>query len=134
MTTTQNLRAADGEPLNSEDSTLYRRIVGGLQYLTLTRLDLSFAVNKVCQFLHNPSNTHWSAVKRILRYIRGTIGHGLMFQPSTLHTLSAYSDSDRAGVLMTGAGHNLIAWSAKKQAIADTTAELIWIEGLLKET
>jgi hypothetical protein len=45
------------------DSTQYRSIVGALQYLTLTRPDISFAVNKVCQFLHSPTTIHWTAVK-----------------------------------------------------------------------
>ena len=60
-----------------EDSTKYGSLVGALQYLTLTRLDISFAVNKVCQFLHAPTTVHWSAVKQILRYIRGIVSLGL---------------------------------------------------------
>jgi hypothetical protein len=69
MVASEILSASDGTPLSAEDSTRYRSIVGCLQYLTMTRPDLSFAVNKVCQFLHVPRCSHWSAVKRILRYV-----------------------------------------------------------------
>jgi hypothetical protein len=64
-----SLSLTNGKPLGSEDSTRYKSIVGGLQYLTLTRPDLSFSVNKVCQFFYAPTTTHWTDVKRILRYI-----------------------------------------------------------------
>ena len=86
LSSTDKLSLNDGSPLGSEDSSRYRSIVGALQYLTLTRPDFSFSVNKVCQFLHAPTTAHWTAVKRILRYIRGTHTVGLTFQksPSTL--------------------------------------------------
>jgi hypothetical protein len=69
---------------------VYRSIIGGLQYLTLTIPDISFSVNKVCQFLHAPTTTHWSAVKRILGYIKGTLEVGLTFKHSSSQLLSAY--------------------------------------------
>ncbi|KAF7834709.1 retrovirus-related Pol polyprotein from transposon TNT 1-94 [Senna tora] len=59
----------DGDNLMS-DPTLYRSTVGALQYVTITRPDLSFAINKVCQFMSNPLDEHWAAVKRILRYLK----------------------------------------------------------------
>jgi len=59
------------DPLFS-DATRFRQIVGALQYLTFTRPDICFAVNRVCQFMHAPTDSHWAAVKRILRYLRGT--------------------------------------------------------------
>jgi hypothetical protein len=62
----EKLSKFEGDLLNPSDSTKYHSIVGGLQYLTLTRLDLAFSVNKVCQFLHSSTTIHWSAVKRIL--------------------------------------------------------------------
>jgi hypothetical protein len=65
MSSTDRLSATEGAPLSSKDATEYDTIVGGLQYLTITRLDLSFAVNRVCQYLHAPTDVHWSAVKRI---------------------------------------------------------------------
>lgn len=85
LSTSEKLIAGDGEPLGPDDSTKYRSIVGGLQYLTLTRPDISSAVNKVCQYLHAPTTQHWTAVKRILRYISGSASTGLKItqSPST---------------------------------------------------
>jgi histone deacetylase 1/2 len=61
-------KLSEGELLGPEDSTRYRSIVGALQYLTLTRPNIAFSVNKVYQFLHAPTTVHWTTVKRILRY------------------------------------------------------------------
>jgi histone deacetylase 1/2 len=130
-------------------------MVGALQYLTLTRPDIAFAVNKVCQFLHAPTTVHWSAVKRILRYIRGTIGYGLDIRSSKSMLVSAFSDADWAGCVddrrSTGGfavflGDNLISWTARKQptvsrssteaeykALANATAEMLWVQKLLTE-
>jgi histone deacetylase 1/2 len=123
MTPTEKLNSTDGNLLSSEDATIYRSIIGGLQYLLHTRPDLSFAVNKVCQFLHAPCSTHWSAVKRILRYVHHTVSHGLHLRADSSSLLSAFSDADWAGSSddrrSTGRyaifyGPNLIAWSARK--------------------
>ena len=65
------LHSKNGTPFR--DPTLFHSIVGALQYLTITRPDLSFAVNSVSQYLHAPLESHFQAVKRILRYVRGTI-------------------------------------------------------------
>jgi histone deacetylase 1/2 len=99
LSSTEQLSLTDGSPLGPEDSTQYRSIVGSLQYLTLTRPDLSFSVNKVCQYLHAPTTIHWTAVKRILRYVKGTLKIGLTFQKSSSTLLSAFSDADWAGCL-----------------------------------
>jgi histone deacetylase 1/2 len=66
LATSKKLSAFEGTPLGPNDSTKYRSVVGALQYLTLTRPDIAFPVNKVCQFLHAPTTVHWAAVKRIL--------------------------------------------------------------------
>jgi hypothetical protein len=77
-----------------EDSTLFRSTVGSLQYLSLTRPDLAFAINKVCQFMHHPTNIHWQAVKRIIRYLKYTISHGLLLTRSNISQLQAFSDAN----------------------------------------
>jgi histone deacetylase 1/2 len=83
MSATVKLFSDSSPLLGDDDATMYRSVVGDLQYLTLTRPDLSFAVNRVCQFLHSPTEDHWSAVKRILRFVHGTLDHGLLLRPST---------------------------------------------------
>ena len=81
------------------DPTLYRSIVGALQYATITQPEISFSVNKVCQFMSDPTEQHWAAVKRILRYLTGTINFGLSFLPSSTgppFSLHAYCGADWA--------------------------------------
>jgi histone deacetylase 1/2 len=125
LSASEKLSVAEGELLGPEDSTRYRSIVGALQYLTLTRPDIAFSVNKVCQFLHAPTTTHWTAAKRILRYVSGTMGLGLSFRKSSSTLVSAFSDADWAGCVddrrSTGGfdvyfGPNLISWSSRKKA------------------
>jgi hypothetical protein len=125
LSASEKLSATQGDVLGPEDGTKYRSIVGALQYLTLTRPDIAFSVNKVCQYLHTPTTVHWTAVKRILRYIKGTVGLGLTFRKSSSTLVSAFSDADWAGCVddrrSTGGfavyfGPNLISWSARKQA------------------
>jgi hypothetical protein len=109
-------------PLMS-DPTLYRSTVGALQYATITRPDLTFAVNKVSQFMSRPTEAHWQSVKRILRYLNGTLHLGLHIQSSPSLCLHAYSDSDWAGCPddhKSTSGYavylrlNLVSWSSKK--------------------
>jgi hypothetical protein len=59
----EKISVHEGTPLGPDDATNYRSVVGALQYLTLTRPDIAFSVNKVCQFLHSPTTIHWAAVK-----------------------------------------------------------------------
>lgn len=94
LVTSEKLSLNDGVKLGPGDSTKYRSIVGALQYLTLTRPDISFSVNKIFQFLHSPATTHWEAVKRILRYVKGTISLGLKISKSSSMLVSAFPDAD----------------------------------------
>ena len=59
-------------------------MVGALQYVTLTGPGINFAVHKVCQFIAQPLESHWAVVKRILRYLKGTLSHGLHLKPASL--------------------------------------------------
>ncbi|XP_057989379.1 uncharacterized mitochondrial protein AtMg00810-like [Hevea brasiliensis] len=142
-----------GEPL--EDPGRYRRLVGKLNYLTITRPDISFAVSVVSQFLQAPCSSHWDAVIRILRYIKGAPGQGLLYEDRGHSQIIGYSDADWAGspsdrrstsgyCIMIGG--NLISWKSKKQdvvarssaeaeyrAMALATCELIWLKQLLQE-
>jgi hypothetical protein len=72
----------DGSPLI--DPTEYRSIVRGFQYCTLTLPDNSFSVNQLCQFMHFPTDKHWTTAKRILRYLKATIDYGLHYFKSSL--------------------------------------------------
>jgi hypothetical protein len=123
LSTSKKLSAHVGVVLGPNDATSNRSIVGGLQYLTLTRPYLAFSVNKVCQYLHSPTTLHLAAVKRILRYVKGTIGMGLQIVKLPSMLVSGFSDADWAGCLddrrSTGGfaiflGSNLISWSARK--------------------
>ncbi|CAH9130543.1 unnamed protein product [Cuscuta epithymum] len=137
------------------DPKLYRQTVGSLQYATITRPDIAFAVNRVCQFMHAPTVLHWQVVKRILRYLNGTLHHSLHFQSTQALSLLAYSDagwmSDHTDSrsqygFAVFHGNNLISWTSRKQrvvarssteaeyrALAYTAAELLWIQQLLRD-
>ena len=79
------------------DPTLYRQLVSSLVYLTITLPDISYAVHQVSQFMSAPRSTHYVAVLRILRYLKGTLFHGLHFFAQSPLILRAYSNADWAG-------------------------------------
>lgn len=142
------------EDVPLSDPSLYRSIVGVLQYLTFTRPNLSYAVNSVCQYMTTPSDLHWLLVKRILRYIQGTLDYGLKFANGPWQ-LTAYSDADWAGYVNTRRSTtgfvvflcpNAISWQSKKQpyvsqsstkaeyrALAHTSTDISWIRHVLQD-
>ncbi|KAF2292411.1 hypothetical protein GH714_022061 [Hevea brasiliensis] len=143
------------DPTPVADPTFFRGLVGSLQYLTLTRPDLSYSVNYISQFMHSPTLSHLKYGRRILRYLKGTIHFGLFFKKDTSLVLSAFSDADWAGCpttrrsttgYCTFLGCNIISWCAKKQhtiarssteaeyrSMAHTAAELTWLGYLLQD-
>lgn len=75
MSITSSFSATEGEIFSHPTS--YRSVVGGLQYLTYTRPDLSYAVNTLSQYLQQPTVLHWKDLKRIFRYLKGTLTAGI---------------------------------------------------------
>ena len=142
-----------------EDPTRYRNIVGMLQYLTFTRPDVVYSVNQVSQFMHEPHTPHMEAVKRILQYLKGTVGDDLVYRKSESnqdgHEIIIYADADWEGDLderlsVSGycsfIGSNMVSWSSRKQKVVArssteaeyrsmtaATVEATWIRHLLAE-
>ncbi|XP_021727699.1 uncharacterized protein LOC110694843 [Chenopodium quinoa] len=151
---TQSKLSVDAGP-QFHDPTHYRCLVGALQYLTFTRPHIAYAVQHVCLFMHDPRVAHYDALKRILRYIQGTIDHGLHLYPSAPKNLITYTDADWGGCPDTRRstsgyccflGDNLISWSSKRQhtlskssaeaeyrSVANVVSEACWLRNLLLE-
>ncbi|KAL8103658.1 hypothetical protein AgCh_028016 [Apium graveolens] len=147
------LSVSDG-PL-FHDPTLYRSLAGALQYLTFTRPDISYAVQQICLFMHEPRDPHFAFLKRIIRYLQGTIDYGIRIGKTNTHSLVAYSDADWGGCpdsrrstsgYCVFLGDNLISWSSKRQptisrssakaeyrGVANAAAEATWLRNLLLE-
>ncbi|GJX49293.1 ribonuclease H-like domain-containing protein [Tanacetum coccineum] len=89
---TESKLGSDGDPVS--DPPLYRSLAGALQYLIFTRPDLSYAVQQVCLYMHDPRDPHFTALKHILLYVRGTLDYGLQLHVSSTTQLSAYTDAD----------------------------------------
>ena len=90
-----HLTPTGGKPLSNP--SLYRRLVGSLIYLTVTRPNISYAIHQVSQYLSAPWSTHYAAVLRILRYLKGTFFHGLFYSAQSPFVFHAFSDADWAG-------------------------------------
>ena len=122
MTSGLRLSTHQGDPVS--DATLYRSVVGALQYATITRPEISFSINKASQFMHCPLQPHWKVVKRILRYLSGSLQFGLFLHRTPSLDITGFSDSDWATDIddrqsTTGIciylGKNLVTWISKKQ-------------------
>jgi len=147
------LSAEVGAPVS--DPTDFRSLAGALQWLTFTRPDISYAVQQVCLHMHDPREPHLAALKRIMRYVHGTLDLGLLLRPCAQSDLMVYSNADWAGCPDTRRstsgyavflGDNLISWSSKRQhtvsrssaeaeyrAVANAIAEVTWLRQLLFE-
>ena len=139
------VKLSDGdEPV---DISLYQAAIGSLNYAAIaTRPDLSIAVSMLSQFMQNPGKEHWIGIKRIFRYIRGTLDYGLLFTYSDCFRLEGYCDADWAGCVETRKsvsghifkiGNCAISWRAKKQpivALSSTEAEYVALCGAAQET
>ena len=80
-----------------EDPTMFRRIVGSLIYMTITRPDLSYAIGLISQFMQMPRKPHLDAVRRILRYVKSTLHYGLFCEAGKEIQVFGYTDADWAG-------------------------------------
>ena len=125
----------DSELFNKEE---YQSAVGSLLYLSsATRPDITFAVNSVAKFSANPTNEHWTAVKRIFRYLKGTVNYGLLYSENASPDCVGFSDADWAGDLndrKSTSGYTFqingatVSWRSKKQTcVALSTAEAEYI-------
>lgn len=146
---------------DAADTQLIRRYqcaIGSLMYaMTQTRPDIAYAVSTLSQFAHNPDETHWKALKRVFRYIRGTLDVTIKYKSDTSGRLQllGYSDSDWGGDLETRKStsgyvfqlaNGPVSWCSKRQktvalssceaeymALTETTKEAVWMRGLLQE-
>jgi hypothetical protein len=138
-----------------EDITRYRRLVGKLIHLTVTRPDISFAVGLLSQFMQQPRQVHWQGILRVLAYIKRHPGKGLIYARHSRLDLIAYSDASYAGDrgdrkstdgFCTFLGGNLVTWRSKKQNVISTSSaeseyramanagkEVMWIKNFLQE-
>lgn len=123
MVTGKKIVADEGEAL--QNPTMFKKLVGALQYVTNKRSNISFSVNKLSRFINSPTLKHWQAAKRVLRYLKGTTDLTLHLKPYAQLSLTGYYDADwvvshddRRSV--TGycvyLGNSLVSWSSKRQS------------------
>ncbi|BBH03528.1 RmlC-like cupins superfamily protein [Prunus dulcis] len=153
MEQNQRLTPSDGELL--KDPSQYRRLIGRLIYLTITRPDIIFSVHVLSQFMQQPRKPHLEAAYRVLRYLKKAPGQGVLFPSHGKLQLKGYCDADWASCPTTRRsvtgfciflGGAPISWKSKKQSIvsrssaeseyrsmASLTCELVWLKYLLQD-
>ena len=108
---------------SSVDPTMFKRLVGSLMYMTATRPDIMYGVSLISRFMESPQNSHWQVGKRILRYVAGTIGYGILYSKANNSCLIGYTDSDFAGNIddrkstsryIFHFGSRAVSWASKK--------------------
>nr|GEV61525.1 ribonuclease H-like domain-containing protein [Tanacetum cinerariifolium] len=124
-TPTESKMGPEGAPI--QDPTLYRSLAGELQYLTFTCQDLSYAVQQVCLYMHDPKEPHFAALKRILQYVRGTVDFGLQLYISATTSLVGYTDVDWVDCPSTRSAE------AEYRGVANFVAETAWVRKLFCE-
>ncbi|KAL9245201.1 hypothetical protein vseg_018879 [Gypsophila vaccaria] len=137
------------------DPEVYRRVIGRLLYLTLTRPDIMYSVQHLSQFLSSPRVPHFQAALHVIKYLKGTINLGLFYSADASLTLSVYSDADWGQCAFTSRslsgycvflGSSLVSWKTKKQrtvskssaeaeyrSMSYTTSEIVWMKQLLAD-
>ncbi|XP_057982401.1 uncharacterized mitochondrial protein AtMg00810-like [Malania oleifera] len=135
------------------DPSSYRRLVGKLIYLTLTRLDLAYVLHALSQFMDKPQTSHLDAARRVLLYLKQSSGQGILLSASRGIQLHAFCDVDWAGCKDTRRfvtrycillGKSLISWKTRKKttiswslveaeycSMASTYCEITWLKKLL---
>ena len=148
-----NLSAITGPFIS--DPAVYRQLVGRLLYLTLTRLDISYAVQHLSQFLQQPTEPHYQPALHVLKYLKGTASKGFYYPADCDFCLTAYTDADwgtcrQSARSLTGycifLGSSLVSWKTKTQktvakssteaeyrAMSANTSELEWLHSLLHD-
>ena len=120
----QNMKLNNDQGEILKATANYRRMVGRLIYLTITRPDISFAVNILSQFMHAPRKPHWDAALRVVRYLKNNLGNKLLFSSNSSLQLKAYCDANWENCPMTRRsttgycvflGDSLISWKTRKQ-------------------